>query len=634
MLIQITNGTFFYNEKKVFEDVSLQINENDKIGFVGRNGEGKTTLIHALIKDYALRDGEVSHKSNLRIGYLKQNSGLDSDKTVYDEMNSVFAEVHEAERAMRQLENEISVLDHNSEEYRQKLNRYNAKNAFFEANDGYNIEVKIKTILNGMGFTDRYNQVINTMSGGEKTRLAICRLLLTQPELLIMDEPTNHLDFTTLQWLEGYLASYKGALLLVSHDRYFLDKLVNKIWEIENFTVTEFTGNYSKFKQLKEAALLRSQQEYERQQNKIASMLDYAQRNIARASTSNSAKSRLKQVANMEKIDKPYVERRVPRFDFTFETPSLKTPITVKNLTLKGGERLLLEDVSLEITRGDKVALIGPNGAGKSTFIKKVVKAVNDDYASVRLCQGVVLAYYDQENLNFNPEDTVLQAVWEKHYRLTQTYVRKVLAQALLSQEDIDKKVRQLSGGERAKLGLAMMVIEKGNTLVMDEPTNHLDLTSRESLEESLADFSGTVLFVSHDRYFINKIATKIVEIENKKFNVYKGNFDDYIAENQLLKTQETQTVETPVVVKKQTTAYLNPKERKALANAKIKHKELEKEIEELEKKQSVLEEEISSNEVASDYKLLSQKCSELAELKKQTDSLIAEWEKLAELLI
>lgn len=633
MLIQISDALFFYDEKKVFEGVNLQINELDRIGLIGRNGEGKTTLINALIKENELRGGYVTHKSGLSIGYLRQNSGLDSGNTVFEEMRNIFSEVMQTEKELRALEQRLSALDHESAEYHSAAARYDAKTAYFIAKDGYNTETKIKTVLNGMGFAGMYDQVINTMSGGEKTRLAICSLLLTEPELLILDEPTNHLDFSTLQWLEGYLSAYKGALLIVSHDRYFLDKLVNKVWEIENYGVKEFSGNYSKYRVLKDAYLDRVQKEYVRQQEKISKMLDYAARNIARASTSNSAKSRLKQVANMEKIDKPYVENRKPRFDFAFDAPSLKNVITVKNLTLSAGGRTLIDNVSLEVLRGEKVALLGANGTGKSTFIKKVVAAVKEGFASVHIGQGVTVSYYDQENVDLDQEQTVLEGVWGRYYRQSQTYVRKILAQALLAQEDMDKRVKELSGGERAKLGLAMMVMERANTLIMDEPTNHLDLISRESLEEAMKDFGGTILFVSHDRYFINKIATKIVEITGRKFTVYEGGFEEY----QVQKARDTQAVDAPALPEnkeKPKKAYLNTQERKRLANAKIRLKEIESRVNELEGEYGRLEGEIILPEIVSDYKKAGEKSREMERIKAELNDLLAEWENLAALLV
>ncbi len=632
MLIQLSGASFYYNEKKIFENVSLQINEGDKIGFVGRNGQGKTTLIQTLTKELELRDGTVSRKSNLSVGYLRQNSGLVSGNTVYGEMAEIFSDLAETEKEMRSLERQMSALGHDSEEYKRAAERYDAKTAYFESKDGYNAEVKIKTVLNGMGFSGKYEQIINTMSGGEKTRLAICRLLLLSPELLILDEPTNHLDFSTLQWLEGFLSSYKGALLLVSHDRYFLDKLVTKVWEIENYGVDEYSGNYSKFRELKAAFLERSQKEYGRQQEKIAKMLDYAARNIARASTSNSAKSRLKQVENMEKTDKPFVENRKPFFRFAFETPSFKNALSVKNLTLTAGGRNLLENVSLEILRGEKAALIGANGTGKSTFIKKIMAAANDAVGPIHIGQGVTVAYYDQENVNLDPDATVLSAVWGKHFRLSQTTVRKTLAQALLSEEDVGKRVKELSGGERAKLGIAMMTLENANTLVLDEPTNHLDLTSRESLEEALAAFEGTILFVSHDRYFINRLAQKVVEIEDKTFVEYEGDFDAYLMQKSKQTPKAAEYEKEPP--KNINAERFGKEQRREKANAKIRLKEVESRIADLESELEKLENEIVSPAVTSDYRLLKQKCGEADEKKKRLEALLAEWEILAAALI
>lgn len=632
MLIQINQGTFYYNEKKIFENVDLVVNDNDRIGFVGYNGEGKTTLINTLTKNYELTSGAVSHKSNLSYGYLRQNQGLDSEKTVYSEMLSVFDELVQVEKQITVLADQMSKTSHESREYESIAKAYGDKLAFFESQGGYEIDVKIKTVLNGMGFSRLTEQVVNTLSGGEKTRLAICKLLLIAPELLILDEPTNHLDYETLTWLEGHLSTYKGALLIVSHDRYFLDRLVNKIWDIENFGVTVYNGNYTKYKELKAVARLVQSREFEKQQKQIAAMTEYAERNIARDSTSNSAKSRLHQLANMTVIDKPLSDKRPPRFNFSYALEPIKKIITVKNLTLYGGDKLLLNDCSIEVLRGEKVALIGSNGCGKSTFIKSVVKSTNDDWSKIKLGDNVRLSYYDQENLNLDPDDTVLEALWNKHYKMAQSEIRNLLAQVQLTAEDVDKRVSQLSGGEKAKLGLASMIIEKANTLILDEPTNHLDLASRESLEEGLKNFGGTILFVSHDRYFINSIATKIVEIKDLQFNEYLGNFDNYLNEVARQNAPQEITV-SQVKAKVASSGYVNAKQKKVLVNAKLELKNLESEIEELENTERQLYEDMSNPVFTNDYVIMQSKCDQLESVKKSLESKMSRWEELSELL-
>jgi len=639
MLVSIKDVAFGYNDKILLENLNLEIHEGDRIGLVGANGEGKTTLLNLIIGALECDQGEIYRKNGLVFGYMKQNQGLDSSLTVYEEMRTVFHKLISAENNMRKLEQELALFDnHESREYKAKISEYDRANAVFTAGDGYNIDVRIKTVLNGMGFFGRYDESIATMSGGEKTRLMLCRLLLISPELLILDEPTNHLDLKTLFWLEKYLEDYKGAIITVSHDRYFLDKTVTKMWDLENKCVTAYPGNYTKYKTLKKADLEYRKKEYEKQQKQVASMLDYAQRNIARATTSNSAKSRLHQLENMEILDKPFEDRRQPHFRFTFSKEPVKEVLAVRNLSLGFDERTLFSNAEFTVMRGNKVALIGANGTGKSTLVRYLVSGKGEKTGKVTFGKHVVVAYYDQENLNLNSNKTVIEELWERNHKLSQTEIRSTLASMLLYAEDMEKRVSMLSGGERAKLAFAVLMMEKGNFLILDEPTNHLDLVAREALEEALREYEGTVLFVSHDRYFVNSLATDVMEIENCVVNCFKGSYDEYcVLKNQI---EEEKRIEAEKAEAERVKAQAKEKENKNFRSAKDRAKEvsrkqrvafLEKEIERLEAEKGELNTKMLDSKVQSDYNRLREVSERLCQIDEEIEKHMEEWTEIAE---
>lgn len=625
MLISIKNVVFGYDDKNILNDINLDINEGDRIGLVGANGEGKTTLLNLITGGLETVSGEIVIKNGLKLGYMKQNQGLDSSNTVYVEMRTVFSELISAEEKMRLLEGKMAEVDHESLEYRRLSEEYERCNSVFMAGDGYNIDVKIKTVLNGMGFSGRFEEAIATMSGGEKTRLMLCRLLLAAPELLILDEPTNHLDIKTLFWLENYLEGYKGAILTVSHDRYFLDKIVTEIWDLENKTVFSYPGNYTKYKQLKRDRLIRMEKEYEKQQKQVESMLDYAQRNIVRATTSNSAKSRLHRLANMELLDKPYIDRRTPKFSFDFEKEPVKDVLTVRRLSLGFGDRHLFDDAEFVLTRGTRTALLGANGTGKTTLIRYIMGEEGQKNGKVVFGKNVKAAYYDQENINLDPEKTVIDEIWFRNHRLSQTEIRSALARMLLSAEDIEKKVKVLSGGERAKLAFALLQLEKGNLLILDEPTNHLDLVAREALEDALKKYEGTLLFVSHDRYFISSLAGNFLEIEDGKINAFKGSYEEFNAEKQRLEEQKlAQAAQAEAVKRKpEQKSFRSAKDRAKEVEKKQRIAFLEKEAKRLENEQAALTEELATNP---DYKRISEISNRLCQIEIELDNVLSEW--------
>lgn len=628
MLISCENMSFGFLGETLLEGVSFALNEGERVGLIGANGEGKTTLIRLILGELEHESGVLFKKNGIRIGYLAQNGGYDSEKEVYEEMQSVFESDMRDLAALREVEKQIAQTQEDSAEYRALSSRYETLNKRIAARDSYHFDVRIRTVLNGMGFENVYHQRISTMSGGEKTRLKLCRLLLEEPELLILDEPTNHLDMKTLFWLEEYLSAFKGAILTVSHDRYFLDKTVTQIYEIEHKKLSVFKGNYSKYKILKSEKVARLTKEYEKQQEERAHMQDYVDRNLVRASTTKMAQSRRKALEKMELIEKPLLPPPPPRFSFTFNEKSYEKVLEVDNLRLTVGEKVLLENASFSLTRGEKCAVVGDNGTGKSTLVKELVKNKNQ---AIKFGRFVKIAYYDQENSNLDPENTVLYELWGRHVSWDQTRVRSILALAGLGAEDMDKKVRLLSGGERAKLALAVFECEHANTLFLDEPTNHLDLPARESLEEALRAFDGTLLFVSHDRYFIRALAGKILELENGQATSFTGSYDEFTAYKNGLE-KPVQRNPAPVLSEKteqKTGNYRSKEERAADARKRTRVNQIEKEIGALEREESDINASLADPAVTANFSLLTEKCNRLEEIKTLLDELYNEYETL-----
>ena len=622
MLVSSENVYFGFCGGSLLENVCFTLSESERVGLIGGNGEGKTTLIRLILGELEPESGGVFRKNGIKIGYLAQNGGYDSDNTVYAEMREIFAEDIRAIENLREVENAISKTQENTQEYRALTSKYEWLNKQIAARDSYQFDVKIRTVLGGMGFENAYEQKISTMSGGEKTRLKLCRLLLESPDLLILDEPTNHLDMKTLFWLEEYLSVFKGAILTVSHDRYFLDKIVSTIYELENKKLAVFKGNYTKYKVLKAEKVARLEKEYQKQQEERAHMQEYVDRNLVRASTTKMAQSRRKALEKMELVEKPFLPPPPPRFSFTYPEKSYENVLEVKDLDLYAGDKKLLSKVSFNLSRGEKCALVGDNGTGKSTLLKRL--AFSKDQA-VKFGRFVKLAFYDQENANLDGENTVLDELWGRHVSWEQTRVRNILAQAGLFAEDMDKKVRMLSGGERAKLALAVFASENGNTLFLDEPTNHLDLPARESLESALRSFDGTLLFVSHDRYFIRALAGKILELENGEAHSFTGTYDEYTDSKNAVKAVQSPA---PTLSKKES-HYRTKEERAKQAQIQSRIKKIEKEIFTLEEEETQINAELATPEVSSNFILLTQKCNRLEEIKTTLDTLYQEYETL-----
>ncbi len=617
MLLSLENVTFGYLGVPTVENVSFSLHEKERVGLLGGNGAGKTTLLKLILGELSPDGGNVFVKSGLRIGYLAQSGGFESDSTVYEAMKEVFAEderlisrlAETQEQFARAAEAERPALSSQIESLQKRI----------AARDSYHTDVRIRTVLGGMGFGEMFDQTVSTMSGGEKTRLQLCRLLLEDPELLILDEPTNHLDVKTLFWLEDYLLTLKGALLVVSHDRYFLDRLTSRTLELEGKKVTAYKGNYSKYKILKEERYKEELRAYEKQQEEIAKLQGYVDKNLVRATTAKSALSRMNKLERMEVLEKPAPPPAPPRFHFEYDERPYETVIFAPRFDLYAEEKLLLKDASFTLMRGEKCALVGENGTGKSTLLKFLKKESD----KVRHAKFVKIGYYDQENADLDPEERVLDAFWGKHSRLTQTDARKVLAQAGLFAEDMEKKVKELSGGLRAKLSLAVLEEERANVLFLDEPTNHLDLPARESLEEGLKNFGGTLLFVSHDRRFIEALADKIVLIENGRLRVFAGNYAAFLEEQRARESAPAAKKEE----KEKSASYRSREERAKEARTKQRTKEIESRLEALEAEEEALN--VSLAECAADYRKVREITARLEELHAESDALYAEYETL-----
>ncbi len=638
MLLHIQSLHKGFLDKKVLSDINVTVENTDRIGLIGANGAGKSTLLHIITDKLEADSGTVMRSSGLSIGFLEQNSGLDRDSTLYDEMLGVFGSLLSLQNEMRVLEKEMAFCSSDETRLHELSAEYAKKQTVFEHGDGYLIDVKIKTILNGMGFGQTApDTAIASLSGGEKTRLAMARLLLEEPQLLILDEPTNHLDFKTLMWLEQYLNDYTGAIIVVSHDRYFLDRVVSQVWELERNTLTTYPGNYSKYLLLKQERFERLQREYEQQQKQIASLQDYIDRNMARASTSNSAKGRLKTLEKIEVMEKPTVYEKHMTLRFEAERQPYKDLLELENLSLCVGEgeakKQLFQNVFLSIKRGERVALIGANGIGKSSLLKALQGLIPVGGGHFHWGQNAVIGYYEQENANLNYDKTALDELWDRFSTRTEYEMRTALGRVLLTGEHVYKPVRVLSGGERAKLSLAILAQTKTNVLILDEPTNHLDLSAKEDLEKAMLLYEGTLLFVSHDRYLLNRVPTKIVELLADGVKVYNGNFDFYMEE--IAREKEQATPQNALMAKqvppKHEGYYKSREQKSAQAKRKARVRELEVLIAACEKEVAEMELALTSEEVYSDYKQTQEICAQLEERRAGLSDYMDEWAELAE---
>ena len=635
MLISLENASKLFAERVIFMGVTLNIEEGDRIGLVGVNGVGKSTLLNVLEGTLPVDEGERAARAGIRIGFLHQNSGVEGAASIQEEMRSVFRAVLDAQQQMKRLAAQMAQFtDHSDRDYLRIMEEYDRLQTFFETNEGYQIEVKIKTILNGMGFGDRDPQTIcSTLSGGEKTRLALAKLLLAEPELLMLDEPTNHLDFATLQWLEDYLQGYRGALVVVSHDRYFLDKICTKVWELANLRFTCYKGNYTKYTKTREMLYERQLKEYEMQQSHIAKLTDYIARNKVRASTAGMAKSKEKELERMELIKQPPKPLHPARMAFRFEREPVKDILHVQGLTMKVGsgetERTLCKNAEFDLLRGEKVALVGSNGVGKSTFLKTILGQLQPEEGRIQWGRNVKIAYFEQEQLDLHPFKTVLSELWDRFPATYEQDIRNVLGNLLFTGDSIYKQVGTLSGGEKARLKFAIMMYEEGNVLLLDEPTNHLDLSTKEVLDKALMEYEGTILMVSHDRYLLSRMPTRIVEMFPDRFVSYVGGYEDYLEKSRELPVMEQKP---PVERAKAENEYYRSKKQRAEEVARKKRLiQLEQEISDLETQIAQEQQEMCDPSVSSDYQKVALICQQLEEMRAELSDRMEEWAELSE---
>jgi ATP-binding cassette, subfamily F, member 3 len=649
MLLQVTGISKSYGVTSVLSNISLQIEPRERIGLVGVNGAGKSTLLQIIAGEMSYDKGDIYKSKETKIGYLKQNSGLHSDRSIEEEMRSVFAHLLETEGELRRLEEQMAdpAVLANEKMYEEIMSRYASRSEWFREQGGYEMEAKIRGILHGMGFGDFDPATpVNTLSGGQKTRLALAKMLLQAPDLLMLDEPTNHLDIATLTWLEGYLRSYSGAILVVSHDRYFLDALVTSIYEIERNNSKRYTGNYTRYVELKEANYEIELKQYEKQQEEIGKMEDFIQRNIVRASTTKRAQSRRKALEKMDRLDKPLGDLKRASFSFEVEQTSGREVLQVSHVSVAYEEQKpLVKNVSFQLRRGDTAALIGPNGIGKSTLLKTLIGRLVPKSGTVHWGANVKIGYYDQEQTGLNPNHTVLEEVWNAYPNLEEARIRTVLGSFLFSGEDVFKRVSSLSGGEKARVSLAKLMLEKANVLILDEPTNHLDLFSKEVLESALIDYEGTLLFISHDRYFLNKMAESMLEMSSDGLTSYLGNYDDYIEKKQELAEMERLRAEQEAAKRgaassSQTVigAAATGNDFEASKQAKREERNRQRRLEQLEQQIAQLEEEISAIEadltqpdVYNNYVLVQEKNEQLEQKRTALADCYEQWEQLAE---
>lgn len=622
----------------IFSNISFSVPDNARIGLVGPNGAGKTTLLKIMTGQQEPTSGQFTINKGLKVGYIAQENGLDEDKTIWDEMLTVFNDLIEKNKKITKMQEQIA--DHPEDE--DLLKRYDQLAYDFEQEGGFTYQAEIKSILNGFNFKENtWNKVIGTLSGGEKTRLAFVKLLLQKPPVLLLDEPTNYLDLDTLDWLEAFLKNYQGAIITVSHDQYFLDHLANQIFELNFGKLTTFKGNYSQY--VKERELMDSQQEaaYEKQQEKIKKEEEFIQKNLVRASTTKRAQSRRKVLDKMERIKLPRHKQKV-RINFTSERPSGKEVLIAKDLTIGYPDKVMVSDIDFQVNKNDRVAIIRPNGIGKSTLLKTIMKKLEPKGGSIKYGASLDIGYYDQELQSLDPSKTVLDTIWDRHKTMPEKDVRSILASFLFTAEDIDKTVGQLSGGQKARLTLTVLSLEKDNFLLMDEPTNHLDIEAKEVLEEALDNYDGTLLFVSHDRYFINELANKIISVRDGHAKIYNGNYSYYLDEKakqaaaaQEAEAQKAETETTPAA--SQNKGKLSYQEQKARDSQKRKLEravsDAEAKIEKLEAEEKEIQTEMANPEIAASFEKLGPLQEKLSAVQEQLDQANNEWENALDAL-
>lgn len=617
----------------LFDNINIQVDERDRIALVGRNGAGKSTLLKILVGEESPTSGDVTLKRDLSLSYLAQDSRFESNNTIFDEMLLVFSDLRAMEKKLRAMELDMGSL---SGALLDKLMAdYDRLSEEFRLLGGFTYEADIKAILNGFQFPESMWQTpIAELSGGQNTRLALARMLLEKPELLVLDEPTNHLDIKTIAWLENYLANYQGALIIVSHDRYFLDKVATVTLDLNPNSLDRYVGNYSSFMEQKAQKLATEEKLFEKQAKEIAQLEDFVRRNIARASTTKRAQARRKQLEKIERLDKPGQSQKSAHMTFFAEKSSGNVVLTARDVSIGYDGKILSSPIELELNKHEAVAIVGPNGIGKSTFIKSIVKQLPLISGELRYGANVEMGYYDQTQANLTPSNTVLDELWNSFSTTPEVEIRRRLGAFLFSGDDVKKSVSMLSGGERARLLLAKLSMENNNFLVLDEPTNHLDIDSKEVLEDALINFDGTLLFVSHDRYFINRVATKVLELSETGSTLYLGDYDYYIekkAELEALReldAAETNQVSLAAAPDASNDYQVQKANQKEYRKLQRRLSEIEARIEVIEVEMTKLEQEMALTNQADELMSMQAQLDQFIE---EQEDLLSEWEELAE---
>ena len=632
MLIQLNNVTKNFVVNEIFSNVKMEINDKDRVAIVGRNGAGKSTLLKIISGELSFDNGERTVSKNTTIGYLSQEFIVREDLSIYEEMITCFDEIISLEANLEKLSYELT--PENIENDPGLLDRFDRLQNEVLTHKDYHYKSKIESVLYGLDFTkDVFDKKISTFSGGEKTRLSMAKLLLSEPDLLILDEPTNHLDMENVAWLENYLSSYNGAIVIVSHDRYFLDKVVNVVYNLEFGKLKKYVGNYSKFLKQYEEDYEKQLKEFTSQQKDIKRLEEFVQKNIARASTSKMAKSRQKVLDKMELIDNPKKDDKAANIEFNIKEQSGRDVLMIENLKVGYDGKQVGNAYNFFVYKGDRIAIVGRNGIGKSTLIKTIAKKQNAISGSVHYGSKVSLGYYDQKQAEFESSKTILNELWDEYPLMKEAEVRTVLGRFLFRGDSVLKIVRDLSGGEKARLQLAKLMLEKNNLLVLDEPTNHLDITSKQVLEDALENYEGTIVFVSHDRYFINKIANKVLDITGDDYSIYLGNYDYYLEKReQELIAKKLKEEKTDEVQEKVANDYaLGKEEKKRIRKLERTREELLEKIESLEEKVTIVNNELTKEEVYTDAIKVQEYNEELRSLNQEIEDLNNTWLEIEE---
>ena len=644
ILLQLNDISKSFDGEDIFTHVNFEVKTGERIGVVGRNGAGKSTLMKIIAGAEDYDSGHISKIKNLRVGYLTQQMTLNSSSTVFEEMSKPFEHIKNMEGLIKEETDWLAMHanDYDTEDYQRHMERYESLSNQFEQLEGYQYESKIKTVLHGLNFKEEdFSKPINDFSGGQKTRLSLAQMLLSEPDLLLLDEPTNHLDLETTKWLEDYLKYFKGAIVIISHDRYFLDKIVTQIYDVALGDIKRYVGNYEQFIEQRDKYYEQRMQEYEKQQDEIKRLETFVEKNITRASTSGMAKSRRKTLEKMERIDKPMLDARSANIQFGFDRNTGNDVMHIRNLEI-GYETPITKPINIEVTKGDHIAIIGPNGVGKTTLIKTIANRQAKLGGEVIFGANLQIGYYDQKQAEFKSNKTILDYVWDQYPNMNEKDVRAVLGRFLFVQDDVKKIINDLSGGEKARLQLALLMLQRDNVLILDEPTNHLDIDSKEMLEQALQHFEGTILFVSHDRYFINQLANKVFDLNKDGGQMYLGDYQYYIEKTEEAAALEAFEAERTDVStgadetsnNKQISSYDNQKQqRREQRKLERQIEQCEEKIEQYENDITHIDEQLTQPEIFNDPIKAAELANEKTETEQKLEQVMIEWEELQEML-